>query len=498
MRRPLAIPTLIIAALGLSLSQRPAAGLAGGGFQPPAVHDLATRVRYASLGDSGSALLAAGKSADAIAVFTRMEKVIPGGPRGNFDIACVHGRAGDTAQALVALTAAVEAGFDNLRLLQSDPDLAPLLLDPAGAKLVRRSAENYDRHLAYLSSGLPAVQPFPVPPESLDTYASLETRKIYDQAGVWHQWQLRSALIDLRARQLESVRALRKDDPALDFPLIRMRILASAAPIGERWGVLADGVTKEAKAYLAGKPSPAGRAEAEYDLAVAAISREFPKPSSPAWAAASAEAGRLFAQVDTSSAQAGAAAAWRVALDLIGADAGKPRLYPQVREFASKYWDDASAKAVANAFFARDLIDAHWPIPLSAVDLDGKPVSLDEYRGKLLLIDFWATWCAPCRLELPGLREAYSKYHDRGLEVVSISFDFPKATPPEKYRAWVTQSGMAWRHIYDQKGFQGPLARSFFIYSIPAAILVGRDGSVVAMSDDLRGKNLAATIERAL
>jgi thiol-disulfide isomerase/thioredoxin len=511
MRPPFILLVLatVILGLGSGGQRQPTAAFAtcfgAGKLPPPTFHDLETRTRYLALGDSGFALLDAGKTAEAITAFSEMEKVIPGGPWGNYNIACAYGRAGDIDSALSVLERAVRAGFDNTRAMRSDPDLASVLRHLDGLYLLEEAAEKGDMYLACLSAGLPAVQPLPVPADSLDAYVSGETRRIYDQASTWHPWQLRWAVIDLRARQLESLRIAKKDDPAFEYALGRLRALASVASIQERWGVLADGVQKEAEAYLAGNPTTAGRAEASYDLAVAAICREHPDPSSSAWATAAREARRWFDQVDTSSTQAGAAAAWQLALDLMEADHTKQhlppeaqKLRPRIREFVSKHWVDSSAKAVANAFFAKDLIDAYWPIALNALDLDGKPVSLDQYRGKLLLIDFWATWCAPCRRELPGLREAYAKYHDRGLEILSVSFDFPRATPPATYRAWVAENGMNWRHVYDQKGFQGPLAGSFFIYSIPAAVLIGRDGSPVAMTDDLRGKKLAQTIERAL
>lgn len=491
------VRTALVLGLTLGVLKEPPAGLAAGGLPSPVYHDQETRTRYAAIGDSGFALLDAGKTDEAIAAFGKMETVIPGGPWGNYNIACAYGRTGDTEKALEALTRAVNAGFDNTRSLRSDPDLAGVLLHPDGVNILRQASDNSDRRLAYLSAGLPKVEPFPIPADSLDAYTSREMRRIYDQAITWHQWQLRSAVIDLRARQLESLRTVRKEDPAFDYPLSRVRILAGAASIEERWGVLAEGVRKEAEACLAGKPTQAGRAEASYDLAVA-FCRRRPEPSSPAQATDIGEARRLFALVDTSSTQGAAAAAWRLALDLAEAGEARQRLYPKVREFASRAWKDPSAKAVANAFFAKDLIGAYWPIALDAVDLDGKPVSLDQYRGKLILVDFWATWCAPCRLEIPALREAYARYHDRGLEILSISFDFPQATSIAKYRAWVTESGMNWRHVYDQKGFQGPIAQGFFVYSIPAAFLIGRDGSLVAMSEDLRGKRLAKTIERAL
>jgi thiol-disulfide isomerase/thioredoxin len=495
----LAAAVLATVVLGPSLGvlKEPPAALAAGTFPPPTFYDEATRTRYAALGDSGFVLLDAGKTADAIATFTEMETVIPGGPWGNYNIAIAHGRAGETDQALAALRRAIDAGFDNTRVLRSEPDLEGVRLLPGGAELLRQTEENSDRHLADLSSGLPAVQPFPVPVDSLDALVSRELRRIYDQAITWHQWQLRQAVVNFRARQLESLRLAKKDDPTFDYALNRVRILASVATIGERWGVLANGVRKEAKAYLAGRPTPAGQAEASYDLAVA-LCRRRPEASSPAGAADAVEARKLFARVDSTSAQGPAAAAWRLALDLMGPDETKERLRPMVREFVSRYWSDPQAKAVADAFLKKDLIDAYWPISLDATDLDGQPVSLDQYRGKLLLVDFWATWCMPCRKELPALREAYARYHDRGLEILSISLDFPQAVSPAKYRDWVTASGMNWRHVYDQKGFQGPIPAGFFIYSIPSAFLIGRDGRPVAMSDDLRGRMLARTIEKAL
>ena len=511
MRPPLILLVLaaVILGLGSGGQRQPTAAFAtcfgAGKLPPPTFYDLETRTSYLALGDSGFALLDAGKTAEAIAAFSEMEQVIPGGPWGNYNIACAYGRAGDIDSALSVLERAIRAGFDNTRAMRGDPDLASVLRGLDGLSLLEEAAERGDMYLACLSAGLPAVQPLPVPADSLDAYVSGETRRIYDQASTWHQWQLRWAVIDLRARQLESLRLAKKDEPAFDYALGRLRILAGVASIEERWGLLADGVTKEAEAYLAGNPTPAGRNEATYDLGVAAFCRQRPELSSFAWATDVGEARRRFAQVDSNSAQAGAAAAWQLALDLMEADHTKQhfppkaqRLRPRIREFVSKYWGDPSAKAVANVFFAEDLIDAYWPIALNALDLDGKPVSLDQYRGKLLLIDFWATWCAPCRMELPGLREAYAKYHDRGLEILSVSFDFPRATPPATYRAWVAENGMNWRHVYDQKGFQGPLAGSFFIYSIPAAVLIGRDGLPVAMTDELRGKRLGPTIERSL
>jgi thiol-disulfide isomerase/thioredoxin len=139
-----------------------------------------------------------------------------------------------------------------------------------------------------------------------------------------------------------------------------------------------------------------------------------------------------------------------------------------------------------------------WPVEIGAPDLDGKKVTLAEYRGKVLLIDFWATWCPPCRAELPGLVKAYGEYHPKGLEVVSISFDFPDRLTKEAYRDSVAALGMNWRHIYEEKGWDTEIGKHFFIGSIPAPFLVGRDGQIAAWGEDLRGEKLVGSIEKAL
>ena len=113
----------------------------------------------------------------------------------------------------------------------------------------------------------------------------------------------------------------------------------------------------------------------------------------------------------------------------------------------------------------------------SAVDLDGKPISLADYRGKVVLLDFWAVWCGPCLGEIPRIKAVYEKYHDKGFEVIGVSLDEDAAV----LREFVTEQEVPWRQILDGDGFGGAFAKRYGIRSIPAPFLINREGKVISV-----------------
>ncbi len=126
----------------------------------------------------------------------------------------------------------------------------------------------------------------------------------------------------------------------------------------------------------------------------------------------------------------------------------------------------------------------------SGTDLrSGKPLKLADFRGQVVLIDFWATWCGPCRGEVPSIKAAYDKYHDRGFEIIGISLDRNE----KELKSYIEKNGMTWRQIFEG-GKQ--LADRFEVRGIPKMYVLGRDGRVV--SDNARGAGLAKAIEEAL
>ena len=120
-----------------------------------------------------------------------------------------------------------------------------------------------------------------------------------------------------------------------------------------------------------------------------------------------------------------------------------------------------------------------------------------KYKGKLVLLDFWATWCGPCREELPNLTAAYKKFHGQGFEVLGVSLDQAKAE--EKLAKFTKDNEMPWPQVYDGKFWSAAVAKQYGIESIPSAFLVdGETGEIVATGDRLRGTALAGTLEKAL
>ncbi|WP_257666365.1 TlpA disulfide reductase family protein [Parapedobacter tibetensis] len=124
-------------------------------------------------------------------------------------------------------------------------------------------------------------------------------------------------------------------------------------------------------------------------------------------------------------------------------------------------------------------------------DVDGNPISLSDFRGRYVLVDFWASWCAPCRAENPNLKKAYENHKDKGLEVLAVSLDDQNTRG-----AWlkaIETDGLPWIHVSDLKGWNNAVAVQYGVRGVPQNYLVDPEGKIVA--SNLRDERLHTVLE---
>ena len=172
----------------------------------------------------------------------------------------------------------------------------------------------------------------------------------------------------------------------------------------------------------------------------------------------------------------------------------QPKVAERSLNKAIEKTDDSRLKTAAKRMLAQlSLQPGKTPPDFTATTIEDQHIQLADYRGKVVLLDFWATWCGPCIAELPNVKRVYEKYRDKGFRIISISLDREKQT----LRQFVEQREIRWPQIYDaDREADKQIARRYGVNAIPQMILVGRDGKII--DTRLRGSALETAVASAV
>jgi thiol-disulfide isomerase/thioredoxin len=240
------------------------------------------------------------------------------------------------------------------------------------------------------------------------------------------------------------------------------------------WAELARGVER---VLLRRKMMGAGEDRAAYDKGLAEVKKFF--------AAQKLEAGDIRLAFDAAQAAEGfgderAAAVFRDLGALFAKAEDK-----QVAAFGVKFNGAANRLSLKGK-----------PMEVAGEKLQGKPLEWDKYRGKVVLVDFWATWCGPCRAEIPNMLKAYEGYSSKGFDVVAISLDDDR----EDLEKFVKDNKIPWTVLYDHAAEKGDkddsMSGKYGVFAIPEMMLVDKEGKVLARG--VRGKALDEQLEKLL
>jgi thiol-disulfide isomerase/thioredoxin len=181
-------------------------------------------------------------------------------------------------------------------------------------------------------------------------------------------------------------------------------------------------------------------------------------------------------------------------------DKGADILRQITNNYPNTHFSDSAANTLAQlsrlaaAKKIQDNLVPGSPFPDFAVtNLSGAPLSVGALKGKVVLLDFWATWCPPCLAELPNVIQTYKDYHDRGFEIIGVTLDADRATL-DKFLA--EHPGMSWSEYFYGQGWANPLVAKYGVGRIPFTVLIGPEGNI--LGKDLGGKKLVDAVAKAV
>lgn len=413
-------------------------------------------------------------------------------------------------EAMAALETAVERGYSDFGAIESQPQFTGLLTQPAWPALRERMVANNAR---YRPEGLVSYRRLdPRMEPDFDTLAELKAH--YDQQLEPLQQQMLLHPNDALMPQVWMIlnhklagleRFLQKDVAEDEVMPARHEVLRTVGSYEKAhitpWLPSTVQLTQEKVAwFISENPDQVDACgQAAYLRARATWLGQAPPKGAPISDEQLAEAARIYGEVDTDySGTLGAMMSLMESIDIIFTNRtlSDPQLAPIIERLQTNY----AAHPVMQQIGPRlqPFILAKNGLPeFSVRDIDGRAFDTTDLGDRVVLIDFWATWCAPCRAEIPNLVSAYEKYKDQGFEIIGISLDESKKMSADRIRKWTEEQGMTWPIVFEGRGWETPSAQACGVKAIPFPILVGRDGKIITAGQGASGAQLRKALMEA-
>jgi thiol-disulfide isomerase/thioredoxin len=456
--------------------------------------------RFVAAGKQGWARVREGNLDGADASFRAQIAIFPGNPEPYVARALLAAGRKDDKTALAQLTEAVLRGFTDFPRLDRSEQWRRLRRNETYLGLIDTAPG-----LLAIEAAWPAWKDLRADQAPKDVQTALADRAALEAAidrmapalgprlaSLWHRTGVRAT-----AARLERYVAVRPESPDI-AEAVRHLFRLYAGEAGLRWEVLpaADARQLKAIADLATKQVPGPQTEAGA-LAFTALAYNAQRDRKGSLLPSAADP--LLASLDKLLSAHSASPFTALAVEgsvRVEVERGQlDRAAERYRRFRQEHASDP--ELVQRVRDRLGLLALHLGgLPaFTATTLDGAPLSSDALRGKVAVVDFWATWCQPCLKEMPTLRRIQERYGD-DVMLVGVCMDGAEDLSGDELRDWATRQEVPGWQLHDGRGWESEMVRSFGVREIPFSVVFGPDGSVLATGQ--RGKRLEQAVETAL
>lgn len=413
--------------------------------------------------DQGYEALSHDQFEKAVTHFTSQKTFAPLSPWPDYNLSCAYAKWQKKAEALNHLSKAVEAGFNDADHMESDPDLENIRSSEEFVNILNRCREKknqFDRKWKKVFKDEGYNGRTLTSAKAVQNYYQEKFRAAYQSSFQFPPAEHKEMLYRLANEKMDSLKQLDWRNDAEAFHLI-LRLYA-------RYGHEQDWKEAEplVRHFLKKFQGTENAAEVRYELAdwLNAHNRQEE---------AKAEFLTLM-ELHPKSTWTGRSL---VIMAVLAEKEGNLDLANEYLDALSSRFPEDEDVNMQKMWRLRHLIYNREGIPsIEENDWNGEKITLDTFRGKVLMIDFWATWCAPCVVEIPHMKKAYDTYNQKGFDIVGVSLD--KEMTVEELKDWCTEKGVVWRQIYKNEGWEDTLARRFEVHAIPTIIIIDREGRV--------------------